>query len=327
MFDGVATLKKKSISTVKKMTPLISRSMGIIILIYAVLAYYSRCKTMGVNDAVVPYLSLFASTVFAILILIDQSNNVNRAVGLYAMAIGIDRIVKWTDSLNPPHGIVFVFAIVMIGFCVNLIVTGFFFLRGYVRCRPGMMFGTCVLFFLNGAWILFMMFNLEIPFETIALEYPDTIVLLFIYALLIYMLNTEQIRKSSDEERYDSVLSSIRKITACEEGSLITKQTADVLSKAFDNRSEWKKIENGPAECEYDFTIIHTVGDYSYVTVQKWKDNDNLFFTVSDHKEGTIIDAYRFNVDVIDESVDDTGRRFISMYNKDGLFIRLMVRE
>ena len=162
----------------------------------------------------------------------------------------------------------------------------------------------------------------------ILVQQPDTIFLILLYMTLIFILNTAPIRTSTDQERQMHILNTIRKTVTCDEDSYIERKDAEILLKSFEDRSEWDKIERGPAECEYWLEIHHVMGDSSYLVVQKWKMCDDcLFFTLTSNRKGAIIDAYRFMADKIVKYTDCEGDDYVSFFSKEGSYSRLRIRD
>lgn len=322
MAANIQVLKDKVIGKISHFIPHITKIMGLLLILYGILSFYSRYRDLEYIDTF-DVIGMSVLIALGTLILLDMSFNINRAIGLYALGIGINRIMRFVPFLNPPSGLKFVFAIVMIGISVNLCITGIFFVMRTVRGRGSMMLTTAFMLVLNVGTIMFLMDTEMENLEYLFVYEPDVLALILMYVILLGMLSTESVRKSGSMERYNDLLSTIWRTNACSSDSFILSSDADTLGKAFTDRSSWKVYNDiGPVDREFVFRIFHKGDEISYVRVQKWKTSDSLYFVISDHIEGSLIDAYRFRVD---ELMLKDG--MITMFNDDGLHMRLTVTE
>lgn len=321
-------VKKRVVEWFNRSTPLMTKVMGVMLIYYSTLTFYS---VFTVNEGHVGWnvsLSVILMMVFATLILVDINNHINRAIGFYAMAIATNRILRYCEYLNPPSGIVFVFSLVMIGMSINLAITGISFVGSTARGRGSMIATTTIMLILTAGSLMYVMKNgiLDLPpftVQDVIEKTPDTLALIVMYVLLICMLSTETIRMSSKDEKNNRVMNMIRLTDACGSTSHISRTDALVLSKAFTDRSTWIKYnDHGPVESEFKFRLIHDIDDYSYVTVQKWKDSERLFFTITDHDKGSILNAYRFYSDQM-EVIEDGST--LVLFNENGMIIRISI--
>lgn len=311
-------------------TPVLTKVMGVMLIYYSTLTFYSSYVVNEGNVGWNIYLSVVLMMIFATLILVDLKNHINRAIGFYALAIATNRILKYIEYLDPPSGAIFVFSLVMIGIAINLCITGISFIKSTARGRGGMVAATSIMLILTVCSLLYVMKNgyLDIPPLSIqdVIEYiPDTLALIVLYIMLICMLSTETIRMSSKDERNNRIMNMIRLTDACGSTAHIARSDAVVLSNAFTDRSAWKRYsDHGPVESEFKFRIIHDIDDYSYVTVQKWKTAETLYFTISDHDEGSVLNAYRFHSNQI--KIIDDGYTLV-MFNDEGMVTRISISE
>lgn len=323
-------IKKRVIDWFDRSTPALTKVMGVMLIYYATMTFYSAYTikegNVGWNDS----LSVIFLMIFATLILVDLKSHINRAIGLYAFAIATNRILKYGEYLNPPQGIVFVFSLVMIGMAVNLLITGMSFINSTARGRGSMIATTTIMLTLTAGSLLYTMKNGFFGMPPLSIEdvihyTPDTLALIVLYIMLLCMLSTDTIRKSSKGEKNNRVMNMIRLTDACGSTSYITRSDAVTLSNAFSDRSAWMKYnDHGPVESEFKFRIIHDIDDYSYVTVQKWKGSERLYFTISDHDKGSILNAYRFYSDQI--KILDEGKTLV-MFNNDGMITRMSIND
>ena len=324
MFETVQGFKDWMLNLIGKLTPALTKFMGLALIFNSMLLVYADYRSVG-HIEFLTAVSTVATVFLATLILIDFSFNLNRTMGLYAMSLGISRIFKYGSHLGDGTGITFAYSLVMFGFAINMCVTAYTYLVNSVRGRFGMMFNSTVTLILSVCQILYISLVENKGFQYVLVNDPDSISIIVLYVILLLMLTSAPIRMNTKGEKNVRTLNQIRLTHTCSPKSRILQKDADVLVKAFDDRSEWRKVCSGPVECEYKFRIIHKVEEYTYVTVQKWKDSNEIYFTLSDHLEGSITDAYRFKIDMIYIKTDGSKAPMLVMQNNDGLFMRVNI--
>lgn len=327
MLSQIPDYKDMALERISIIWPHITKIMGLALIFYALLSAYSAFRLYGGSIPIMQIIAMYVVILMGAAILIDFSFNLNHAIGWYAMAIGLNRSLRFITYLNPPKGVVFVFSLVMIVLGLNLCFTGLTFLRGSVRGYFMMILNTALMLLLNVASLIYLKNSNMMSLENILLTYPDSIILIGMYIVLLCLMTTKTIRMSTEEERYNKVLHTLKITFTCKKDTRISSKDAEVLVKGFDDRSGWNIIDDGgPVECEYDFKFIHTADEAAYMTVQKWKDSDKLYFTMCGHNYGSVINAYRFYADRIfmEEKGDDS---FLVLFNKDGMYMRLLVTK
>lgn len=326
---GLEEFRKSSLNRIDRSVPFVSKLMALMLLMYALLSFFVIFRSGEFNKNILVLISIVVMVAASCLIFMDFKFNLYRTIGLYAISIATNRLAKYIQGLDPPYGVQFVYYIVMIVLAINMFVTASFFLRGSVRGRFGMLFGSTMMMLMTILSFVFLTTGeYRITWDELVLQQPDTIFLILLYATLIFILNTSPIRTNTDQERQMSTLNTIRRTMTCDEKSFICRKDANVLLKGLKDQSEWDKIPEGPAECEYWMKIYHAIGDYSYLVVQKWKEYDNvLFFTLTGNREGAIIDAYRFSADCIEEITDEFKNEYVTLFNREGGYVRILIKE
>jgi hypothetical protein len=310
--------------------------MGVLLIIYAVVVVYTYIMmyTLGyeygdymeLGPAVV--LSIFLQIFFGTMILIDFSGNLGRAIGFYALSIGSSRLINYIHTLFDPHGISFIFGLVMVIMSVNMLYTGITFVRGSARSRMGMALTSLLMLSLTIGSLYYYASTYDYRPEDLLEYFPDQCIICALYVLLFLMVGTETVRDSMPAVRYQKMLSSIRRVGASDPDSYILRSDAKVLAAAFEDRSSWTPVtDGGPALCEYKFRLTHHMNDTSAVRIQKWKDSEKLYITVTDSDKGSILNACRSAVTSVhyDGSIDTCSN--IRFFGDGGLAIVFNVRD
>ncbi len=306
--------------------------MGVLLIIYAVvLSYiYIMGYDLGLTaegDYIV-FTAIFLLIAFGTLILLDFSNNLGRAIGFYALAIGSGRFLNHIQTVLDPHGYPFLYSLITAGMAVNMMITGFTFVRGSARSRTSMTVTTSLMLIATLISLYYNATTYEMDLGEIFELYPDQCIICIMYALLILMIGTEQVRLNMPSVRYQNMLGSIRRVTATEPESYILRSDAKILEKAFEDRSSWSPVtDGGPAECEYVFTVTHRMNDVSYVRAQKWKDSEKIHLTLTESVTGSMLYANRVSVSGIRCDGGAENCSHISFFGDGGLAVTFNVRD
>ncbi len=314
----------------------LGKLMGVLLIVYAVIVVYTYILMytldyeygfyMELGPAVV--LSIILQVFFGTMILIDFSGNLGRAIGFYALSIGCSRFINYIHSLFDPHGITFLFGLVMVIMSVNMLYTGITFVRGSARSRFGLALTSLIMLALTVGSLYYYAVTYDYRPEDLIEYFPDQCIICALYTLLFLMVGTETVRDSMPAVRYQKMLGSIRRVGASEPESYILRSDAKVLANAFEDRSAWTPVtDGGPAICEYRFRLTHHMNDASAVRIQKWKDSDKLYITVTDSDKGSILNACRSTVTSVhyDGSIDTCSN--IRFSGDGGLLIVFNVRD
>ncbi len=232
-----------------------------------------------------------------LLILLDSRRNFVRSVGLYALSMGLSRIVMVAPLLlsqeDFSNGVGWLIAILGI----NLIYSGYSMLSGSVRGKWGILIA-------SGAYVfiyLLLIGFLILAFKDNGLEFTFNMVAPFMlnfmmYFILLWLLDTDEIRYGDKMSRHISILRSIDNTHRAAGVLSFTPQDAKKLASGVG----WEEfhLQNGPVEKEMKLESENKNG-ITYVTVQKWYHDDHLYFTLSAFKDGTVTLAERFRINKV----------------------------
>ena len=288
-----AVFKRKVRLLVSGSTPLLSKALALAIIAFMVFRLYVNMESHSLGWA--DYAGAVIMFLSAIIILVDRSFSLNRAVGFYAIAIGGNRLCLSLSYIFNPNTPVFVFGMVLAGMSVNLCYTGYCFISGSTRKRESMILTVAGMFLANIVMIAFCIQFLGMSYQMILEDSPDTIAQLAMYLLLFMALGTEDIRNSSRDEQLNRAVAGMRHTMSYLKGTFIGPKAARIICAAFNDRSEWTDMDgHGPVESEFVCLLIHGKKDFSYMRFQKWKGEDPIYITITAQRGGSVIDAYRF---------------------------------
>lgn len=264
--------------------------------------------------------------VFGIAILLFNRRDLMRSAGMYALALGAYRFLHAAPNIHrgEPTSYVFLFLTII---ALNLMISGMSYLRGVTRGRKTMMLSTSLLIAANVSIILYGVHS-----GMSLVEYfrymPGTVIMIVMYTVFLGILNCEQLRTKDLQEIHNRTLDEIRCTWCTMPDASIRRDAASVIYRMFRDRSDWTPVQDGgPVECEYRFEISNKKGT-SHALVQKWKGMDPIFLTISDHLDGTLLHAYRFEAtSVIVENDDAVNGTWMRLDSDSGTCMNLRIAD
>jgi len=270
--------------------------------------------------------SAIIKIVMAEFILFDPKKNVLRAVGFYAISIGITRIIASFRTLAFVSDISLVIGGITLVMGVNILISGYNYLKDTTRGRTGMIAGTGTLAIMQ---TIMLMFTYESYRMTGVLEYEQiapSVILLIQYVVLLLILDTEEVRYGTLMEKTNTRVESARVISTIEKDFNLRKEDADVILGMFEDRSSWESIPEGPIESEK--RILMTEGRIqSWMILQKWKGSDDIHVTMANDPDGSIIAANRFSVHRVTSENDGEDITSVRLFSETSLIMQLAVER
>ncbi len=265
--------------------------------------------------------------IMAEFILFDPKKNVWRAIGFYAMSIGLSRLISSFSMILSIDPVSLTMGLITLFMGVNILFSGYRYINDTTRGRIGMMFGTWMLLALQLAMVL-MYFQTWKLMGTIEIkDIMPSVVLMVQYITLLIILDTDEIRYSTITEKVSTRLQSAMMASNIERMFELDRKNAAVLKHMFDDRTSWDQIsDEGPAELERRLTIKKGRIQTNMI-LQKWKDSEKIHVTIINDGSGTIVAATRFSVsDVICDSEDDDAFRSMRLFDGNKIQMQLAVQ-
>ncbi len=315
---------RECIAIIKGKLPFILAAIIILLGIYGlcVVFFYIGIENTQPGDICAGIVQI----VMGFLIIFDPKRSTMRAVGFYAMSLGLGKILSSLSMAGSSSSFIFIVALVMIGLGVNLVYSGYTYLNDTSRGRFGMTMSSA---------LMCMLIILTIAYETVYFEGTEsTLVIIgyFIglvqYLLILLILDSEEFRFSTWHEKAIARLEKIRTTYSITPGTYISREDAKSLKHMFDDRSSWSSVnDNGPVECEKRLKVFD--GRIPAIMIlQKWKGSDKIFVTMVNDDEGTILQANRFCItDVIADDDDDSRFMNVRLYSEGRMLSNISVMK
>lgn len=325
-----AAIKKGVHTTASFILSKMTKIVAMMLILNAVLSeyvYLLNSIDAGEDLSVTFMIGIVLQIVLGTMILIDFSNNFSRAIGLYAISVAINRIISNLSDFADPRGISFAYAFIMMIIALNMMYTGFLFVRGRTRSR-GMMFSSILMLGLTMGEIYIDAESYGVPPEEILTTYPSMCVACVMYFLLFIMVGSERVRDSMPMAKNMRTFSAIRRIEASGPTTYTTRRYARTILKAFDDRSDWIAItDGGPVECEFRCVLYNHLFEETEMILQKWKDHDRIFITIPGSSTGSMLNAFMTSIDSVTTNGPIDTCDTIVMYGDHGSEYMLKVRD
>lgn len=280
----------------------ISYVMGTIMILYAIFSILLDMRTMSpgftVAVNIVPLL-------FGILILLDAHHSLFFTVGMYAVAIGFSRFVRYLPMEFSGSPLSSLLGLILLYMAANLIYHGIRFLRGNSRAITWVVIGS--LFF-----VLFQTFVLiAVLYDQDSLvqseDIGQAIVTMFMLLTYIALVSSTQVRRSTNMERLNSILIGFRLTTGTGSDFSLDRGSVEVLKDFFNGALDESMMtisDEGPV---YRGTVIHFKDRFQDGTLflQRWEGPDGpVYLTMSEHEDGSVLGVDTRRIDDVSESGD-----------------------
>lgn len=312
------------VRTAHKCLPLILAATIMIAGVYNLWQYITFEESMASFGEICGAVIMIA---MGLLILFDPKKSILRSIGFYAMALGLSRVMNSLSSIASESDMMFIIGLVMFGMGVNLMYSGFCYLKDTSRGRFGMTMASALLALL----MIILIVMMSVSEETSAYD-MSVIISCFIsliqYSIVLLLMDMEVFRFGSFNEKALRKMDDIRRTYAPAPDMAITRDGGIVLKHMFDDRSSWTPVEDGgPVECEKKLCMEEDRAK-SVMILQKWKDSDKIHATMVVDDNGTILQANRFSIsDVVADNDDDSGFKNLRLYADGRMVANLAIAE
>lgn len=311
---------KNGISQIVEYATFASCILLALLMIGSALAYIYACYVDSYTIKVYKCIAFASLLFFGLGIILDKTRNLVTSVGLFAMGLGIYRAFMAARIYIPKSDTnLVVLVLFLLG--VNVAISGYKYVTGKSRSRVSMKITTIILLLFNIIFVTYMI-RVGLDYKTVCRTYPMTILTSLMYVIFILILDTKELRSRDWIEVHSNTLSRMRRTYFFDYKAKMATESAELLNTWNGERKGWKALDDGgPAEYELRIPFINGNGK-SYIIAQIWKDYDGFFITISDHYDGTIIQASRMSV----SGVEYEGNEF-RIIAKDGTFTQFELVE
>ena len=267
--------------------------------------------------------SAIIKIIVAEFILFDPKKNVLRAMGFYAMSIGLTRIISSLSMLINTDTISLAIGGTTLVMGANMLISSYHYINDTTRGRTGMIVSASILSIMQAVMLMmdYESRRMGTSLFTEAQMVP-MIISLFQYIVLLLIMDTMELRYSTSLEKSNTRIQSASVTYSVAGDLLLTRKDAMVLRDMFVDRSSWHPVEDGgPVESEIR---LHTINGRipSCMILQKWKDSDKIHVTVVNDDSESVILANRYSVSRV---VADDGLTNIRLFDDSRMLMQFGV--
>ncbi len=255
------------------------------------------------------------------IIVADKERSLPRSVGVYAVGMGLYRAfsVMAYIKLRAYSDILFII-IIIVG--LNMSISGRAYLKGESRARITMMYGAMIMLLITFICLVYLYATNGRDAHYILDNYMRIVLLGLMYFVYIMVLDSEKLRRLDWVQVHNRNLGGITRTYHLSAEAAIEAYDAEALADKDGTEEGWEPVrDGGPARTEYRARIWNGTGE-SYLIFQKWNGSDSIYMTMSDHEDGTLIQATRL---VLDSIMIKNGRLALSV--SDGTVVSMEIVE
>ena len=276
------------------------------------------------DEADITYiLAQIVMVIFGIVMLLNPVRTVMNNVAIYALGLGLSRMIKGLPYILSADTAVFLVGCGIMFIGASLTYTGVMFLKGKARGYRRMIYTSSLVFFVMVYLVTFLNYGIpfkDLPFVDRDVLLIETALMCLLYGCLAFVLIEDSIISRGYYEAIENDLRHLGTVTNLPADLSVSESTAHVLMDRDD--WSWHSVDDGgPVETEYSFDIDSSVGTL-HATAQIWKGESRMFFTITDTASGTMMQAARFGTD---DMYIDSG--VMTLIARDGFMARFRIQE
>lgn len=253
-------------------------------------------------------------------IILDRKRDLPRSVGLFAVGMGLYRAFLALGYLYP-HSRLNILYYLIIALGLNMAFSGRAYLMGSSRARTMMMRSATVFMLMAMIYIIYL-YSDSHDIAKIVRENANTVLLGLMYFTFIMILDSEKLRRLDWLAVHNRTVDGIRRTYSINNDAVMLYSDARKLANGLTSAEGWAyTTDGGPVSRELRFDILNGDGMTS-VIAQIWHGCEGIHLTMTDHLDGTIIQASR--VRVCEVVVDED---HVAMMSTNGTMLRLGLTE
>ena len=247
------------------------------------------------------------------------------SVGIYALTLGLSRVIRSIPGLLVPNDGNFINDVRFYAALVFIVIGGNLALSGYnhltVKTKdPGKMKYMSLL--LLTVYSLYLGYNLYSGEDVVGVFLSDINMFgyLPLYVGLLTVLFTRELIENAPTGRIASFLSSMSSSVYVGDSIMISRGDADRIVEGFQNTDSWKEITVGDMVLRENSIVMNTHNGNKDVVLERWPDSDCLYLTVINDIDDSFIGGQRMKA-VRYETEGDV----MNLYDSEGLCVTMKV--
>lgn len=261
--------------------------------------------------------------IFGAFMIIDPKKNNMRAIGMYAFAIGSGRVLRGITNITSDLDSIFFFGLALIILGGSLVMCGYNYFKGVSKNAYRM---TLIAYIILLAYIIMISYYVYngVDFQEYIRDNYDVVSFLIMYLAYILVLTSPEVTSNMPLQRILYDVNNVWSTSGISGNSTITPFDVSAIMDGLSDAPSWRRIDSGPVESEIQIRFGGDSG--AYMILQKWKNKDPIYVTMSADPYGTLIQGSRFLItDIIPENGTVENCDSIRMYGPEGMVARLKV--
>ena len=282
--------------------------LGITMVVCAIIMLITRFasleidgETISVEDGPLGILSRFMLLLGGAIILLKRKKGNYFAVGMYALTLGLSRLVRSIPYLGAESDIVFYSGVFIVILSGNLAITGYNHLTIRMRDPLNMRITTLIILLFYAVVLMYFIYIDEKPVVILRFM-PDVVWYIPIYVMLLIVLFSKEVVDNSPLGRIRTHVSETADRFGLGEEITISEEDAEKIKAGIAGPQGWKvKVIGGVEILEENVTFESRRGDRD-VVLERCEGDGTLRITVVDDREDSFINGRRLSVSSYNES-------------------------
>ena len=282
--------------------------LGITMMVCAIIMLVVRFASLeiagemiSVEDGPLGILSRFMLLVGGAIILLKRKKGNYFAVGMYALTLGLSRLIRTIPYLGAESDIVFYSGVFILIISGNLAVSGYNHLTIRMRNPLNMRITTLIILLFYAILLLYLAY-IEVKPIVILIFIPDAIWYIPIYVMLLLVLFSKEVVYNSPMGRIRTHVSETADRFGLGEDITISEEDAEKIKAGIAGPQGWNvKVIGGMEVLEENVTFESRRGDRD-VVLERCEGDGLLRITVVNDRDDSFINGRRLSVSSYNES-------------------------
>ena len=227
------------------------------------------------------------------------------AVGVYALTLGLSRVIRSIPGLFAESDLVFYYSLVFTIVGGNLAWGGYNHLTVKTRNPATMRYTALLLLFAVGLTFGYMVYSDMDVVETFLSEI-NLFGYLPLYAGLLIILYSRELLENIPLARVSRFLRDVSSNAYAGDTLMITEEDAEKIKEGFSGAEGWSEIHVGDIAIKEAHISFHAHNGVKDVILEKWPEKDSLFVSLVNDRTDSFIGGQRMKVtgyEVIDDKL------------------------
>ena len=269
-------------------------AVGIILTIMRVTPIVYKGTEYFLEDNIFGLISRAILVLGGLVMIVMRKKGSYFSVGIYALTLGVSRILRSIPEFASDSDIEFYAALVFFVIGVNLAYGGYNHLTVRTRDPKGMRWTALLLLVIFTLALGYFAYRGQdiIPF---LLDDINIIGYLPLYAGLLIILYGREVNEGNPIGRIADFMSSLSASIYVGDSITITEDDAKVIEEGFSGASSWNVQTIGDVTVRESSIVFHTHNGDKDVILQRWSDSDNLYLSLINDKTDSFVGGQRIS--------------------------------